>query len=81
MFQRPVVDFIVIGRVLVAREVVMVSVGCVHVHCRERLLKLAGEICENVHVLVYAQVFIRCMKHAITVKNITFSIQLRTSLQ
>lgn len=52
MFQRPVVDFVVMGRVLVAREVVMVSIGGVHVHCRERVLKLAGEVCENVNVLV-----------------------------
>lgn len=87
MFQRPIVDFVVMRRVLVAREVVMVSVGGVDVHCWERLLQLAGEVCENVDVLVYAQVLVRCMKHAITV-NKTHYIQyrcivqwLRTSLQ
>lgn len=42
MFQCSVINFVVMGWILVVRIVVMVTIGGVHVHCRERLLQLIG---------------------------------------
>lgn len=70
MFQCFIVDFVVMWRVLVVREVVMVFVGGVDVYCWECFLQLVGEVCENVDVFVYVQVFVRCMKYVIIVNKI-----------
>lgn len=70
MFQCFIVDFVVMWRVLVVREVVMVFVGGVDVYCWEYFLQLVGEVCENVYVFVYVQVFVRCMKYVIIVNKI-----------